>query len=182
MSTPHSGQRSARAGAATQASQATQAMPAVNTAAPRPMPPPQTVAAGAVPGAAASPDGGPRTRKARLLVSRVDPWSVMKLGFLLSIALGVMLVVAATALWSVLDGMGIFDSVNRVVDQVVSTDGSSAFDLHQYVGRNRVIGIATMIALANVVLMTALATLGAFLYNLAASLVGGLHVTLSEDS
>ena len=106
----------------------------------------------------------------------------MKLGFLLSIALGIMLVVAVTVLWSVLDGMGIFDSVNRVVDQVVSTDSSSAFDLHEYVGRSRVVGIATMIALVNVVLMTALATLGAFLYNLAASLVGGLHVTLSEDS
>jgi hypothetical protein len=157
-------------------------MPAVSGPA-RPLPPPQAAGAGAAAaGAAVSPDGGPRTRKARLLVSRVDPWWVMKLGVLVSFALGIMLVVAATALWSVLDGMGIFDSVNRVVDQVVSTDGSAAFDLHQYVGRSRVIGIATMIALVNVVLITALATLGAFLYNLAASLVGGLHVTLSEDS
>ncbi|HWB35011.1 MAG TPA: DUF3566 domain-containing protein, partial [Rugosimonospora sp.] len=43
-----------------------------------------------------------------------------------------------------------------------------------------VIGTAGVIGLVNVVLFTALATLGAFIYNVCADLVGGIEVTLSE--
>ncbi|MGN6090606.1 MAG: DUF3566 domain-containing protein [Actinomycetales bacterium] len=122
-----------------------------------------------------------RVPRARLVVTRVDPWSVMKLGFLLSIALGIVLVIAVVVLWSVLNGMGVFSSVNDLVNQIVSTEGGKQFDILRYAGLSRVVGVSTILALVNVVLITALATLGAFLYNLAASLVGGLHVTLAED-
>lgn len=122
-----------------------------------------------------------RVPRARLVVTRVDPWSVMKLGFLLSIALGIVLVIAVVVLWSVLNGMGVFSSVNDLVNQIVSTEGGKQFDVLRYAGLSRVVGVSTILALVNVVLITALATLGAFLYNLAASLVGGLHVTLAED-
>jgi hypothetical protein len=107
----------------------------------------------------------------------------MKLAFLLSIALAIVLVVAVVVLWSVLDGLGVFDSVAKTLADVTRNEnGSGGVDLTSYIGLSRVIGITTILALVNVVLMTALATLGAFLYNLAASLVGGLHVTLSEDA
>src|SRR5690625_4122066 len=52
--------------------------------------------------------GGPRPggpRRVRLTVSRVDPWSIMKLSFLLSIALGIVLVVAVALVWTVLNAM-----------------------------------------------------------------------------
>ena len=39
------------------------------------------------------------------------------------------------------------------------------------------LGFTTLIAVVDVVLVTAIATLGAFLYNLSASLLGGLEVT-----
>ncbi len=133
-----------------------------------------------------APEGGapsaPRVRRARLLLTRVDPWSVMKLSFLLAIALGVVAVVAVVVLWSVLDGMGVFSSINRIVNQVVTTPGSTPFNLLDYIGFKRVVGATTLLGLVNVVLITALSTVAAFLYNLATSLVGGLHVTLSEDA
>ena len=124
----------------------------------------------------------PKPRKARLVLGRVDPWSVMKLSFLLSIGLAVIAFVAVLVLWSVLDSMGVFDSVGNTVESVTrSSDNAQGIDILSYVGLSRVLGITALLAGVNVVLMTALGTLGAFLYNLAASLVGGLHVTLTED-
>lgn len=120
----------------------------------------------------------PAPRKVRLTVSRVDPWSVMKLAFLLSVAIGISLVVAAGMLWSILDGMGVFADLSDVIGQIL---GDPAFSLEDYVGFSQVLSLATVVAVVDVVLLTAIATLGSFLYNLSSALVGGLHVTLSDD-
>jgi hypothetical protein len=77
--------------------------------------------------------------------------------------------------------MGVFASLNETLQTVDVSSGESAFDLYDYVGLSRVVSLATFIAVINVVLLMALAAAGAVLYNIAASLVGGLHVTLSDD-
>jgi hypothetical protein len=123
-----------------------------------------------------------KARRARLVLGRVDPWSVMKLSFLLAIAMAVVAVVAVFVLWSVLDAMGVFDSVGRTVESVTrSSDNAQGINILDYVGLGRVLSITFVLSAVNVVLMTALCTLAAFLYNMAASLVGGLHVTFTED-
>ena len=142
-----------------------------------------SVPAVATPAATAQPVSRRGPRKARLVLGRVDPWSVMKLSFLLSIALAVVALVAVAVLWSVLDSMGVFDSVGRTVESVTrERDTAEGFDILAYVGFERVMTLTALLTGINVILMTALCTLGAFLYNLAASLVGGLHVTLTEDA
>ena len=118
-------------------------------------------------------------RKVRLTVARVDPWSVLKLSFLLSVALGIVLVTASVVLWSVLDAMGVFASVNNELRSIGSA--STKFDINEWVGLGRVVSLTTVIAVVNVLIIMALSTLGALLYNLASSLVGGLQVTLSDD-
>ena len=123
-----------------------------------------------------------RARRARLVLGRVDPWSVMKLSFLLAIAMAIVAVVAVFVLWSVLDAMGVFDSVGRTVESVTrSNDNAQGIDILDYVGLGKVLSITVLLSAVNVVLMTALCTLAAFLYNMAAGLVGGLHVTFTED-
>jgi hypothetical protein len=120
-----------------------------------------------------------KTRKARLRLVRVDPWSVMKVAFALSIALAIVTVVAVSIVWSVLGAAGVWEAINSSVGTVMDDD--STFDITGYVGMDRVLGLTAIVSAANVVLLTALATLAAFLYNLAAALLGGLEVTLAED-
>lgn len=121
-----------------------------------------------------------KARKARLLVSKVDPWSVLKMSFLLSVALGIVTVVAAIVIWTVLDLTGIFDRVNELLQEIAGTE-SGAFDLRQFASLGQVVSFATIISVVNVVLLTALAMLSAVLYNISSTLVGGIGVTLTDD-
>ena len=118
-------------------------------------------------------------RRVRLTVARVAPWSVAKLSFLLSVALGVVLVVAVALLWAVLDAMGVFSELDGVVRDVVGSE--TEFSVMDVVGLGRVLSVTVFVAVVDVVLLTALATLGAVIYNAASALVGGLRLTLSDD-
>nr|WP_165985029.1 DUF3566 domain-containing protein [Streptomyces sp. YIM 98790] len=123
----------------------------------------------------------PRVRKARLRVAKADPWSVMKVSFLLSIALGICTVVAVAVLWMVMDSMGVFSAVGGTISEATGTENSAGFDLEAFLSLSRVLAFTGLIAAIDVVLATALATLGAFMYNLSAGFVGGIEVTLAED-
>ena len=121
-----------------------------------------------------------RTRKARLRISRVDPWSVMKTTFLFSIAFGIMLVIIVAVLWAVVAGSGALQSINSTMTQLIGDSGTK-FNIEDYINAGRVIGLSAVLAALNVVIITAVSTLFAFLYNLAAAVIGGLEVTLAED-
>ena len=123
----------------------------------------------------------PRTRKARLRVAKADPWSVMKVSFLLSIALGVCTVIAAAVLWMVMDAMGVFSTVGGTISEATGSNESNGFDLQSFLSLPRVLIFTSVIAVIDVVLATALATLGSFIYNLSAGFVGGVELTLAED-
>ena len=127
---------------------------------------------------AAAPRPG---RRARLRLTRIDPWSVMKTSFLLSIALGIVIVVSVLMVWSVLSAADVWSSINKTVQDVVGGQDASNFDIEDYLGTRRVVGFTMIVAVVDVVLLTAICTLGAFLYNMSASLLGGIEVTLAED-
>ena len=119
-------------------------------------------------------------RRARLYVSRVDPWSVTKAAFLLSLTLGIVLVVAVVALWLVLNVTGVFTSGSRTIGEGVGT-GSPPFSLLDYIGLTKVLGVTLGIASVEIVLMTLLATLLAVMYNVSTGVTGGVEVVLSDD-
>ncbi|GAA2587656.1 MULTISPECIES: DUF3566 domain-containing protein [Streptomyces] len=123
----------------------------------------------------------PRVRKARLRVSKADPWSVMKVSFLLSIALGICTIVASAVLWMVMDAMGVFSTVGGTISEATGSNESNGFDLQAFLSLPNVLMFTSVIAVIDVVLATALATLGAFIYNLSAGFVGGVELTLAED-
>ena len=120
-------------------------------------------------------------RRARLRLTRIDPWSVMKTAFLLAIAFGIVTIVSVFIIWSVLAAAGVWDSVNQAVKDVVGGQDASNWNVETYVGLSRVMGFTMVVAVVDVVLITAIATLGAFLYNMSAALLGGVELTLAED-
>ncbi|MFI8939145.1 DUF3566 domain-containing protein [Streptomyces syringium] len=134
-----------------------------------------------VPQQRSAPRPAPRTRKARLRVAKADPWSVMKVSFLLSIALGICTIVAAGVLWGVMDAMGVFSAVGGTISDATDSSEGGGFDLQSFLSLPRVLLFTSVIAVINVVLATALATLGAFIYNLSAGFVGGVELTLADD-
>lgn len=122
---------------------------------------------------------GPRgPRRARLSVKRLDPWSVMKFSFAVSLVLFIVVLVATSVLYLALDTMGVFASVNNTLADLVESGGADGEGFR--VTASGVIGGAGVLGAVNVVLFTALATLGAFIYNVCADLVGGVEVTLAE--
>ncbi|THC48353.1 MULTISPECIES: DUF3566 domain-containing protein [unclassified Streptomyces] len=151
----------------------------------QPYHPPQAYQQDAKAGAVRKPRTGartvPRTRKARLRVAKADPWSVMKVSFLLSIALGICTIVAAAVLWMVMDAMGVFSTVGGTISEATGSNESNGFDLQSFLSLPRVLMFTSIIAVIDVILATALATLGAFIYNLSAGFVGGVELTLAED-
>lgn len=121
-------------------------------------------------------------RRARLRLTRVDPWSVMKTAFLLSIAFAVVTVVSVAMVWQVLGAAGVWDSINSTIQESIGGEDVAGFRVEDYVGTSRVLGFTMLVAAIDVVLITAAATLMAFLYNMSAALLGGVEITLAEDN
>ena len=118
-------------------------------------------------------------RRVRAMLTTIDPWSVMKLAFLLSIAMGIVLFVAVGIIWNVLNEMGVFADINSQITTIMGPENK--IDFLKYTDRNKVMAATLLLAVINSVLMTGLFTIGAFLHNLIVKLVGGVYVTLSDE-
>lgn len=116
--------------------------------------------------------------RASMQIRRVDPWSTLKVSLLLSVVLFFVWMIAVAFLYLVLGGMGVWSKLNsNVGDLLTSASGSSGGEL---VSSGTIFGGAALIGLVNIVLLTAAATIGAFIYNLTTDLVGGVEVTLAD--
>ncbi len=122
-----------------------------------------------------------RVRRARLRLSRIDPWSVMKMSFLFSALGGIVLWVAVSVLWGVIEASGVFDSVNKAASSLFSGPGQEEFRIQKYLSVNKVLGMTAVLAALDVVIITAVSTLGAFMYNLSTLVMGGIETTWTED-
>ena len=119
-------------------------------------------------------------RQAHLTIARVEPWSVMKFSFVVSLVAFVILFVAVIVLYSVLSGLGVFDSLQRVVTSVTSSQGSAGVNAKAWFSESKVLGYTALLGSLNIVLITAMSTIGAVVYNLTSRLVSGVEVTLRE--
>ena len=121
-------------------------------------------------------------RRARLRISRIDPWSVMKTSLLFGVAGWIIMIVATWAVFTVLNMTGLYEAINSTVAQVfASPDSVNTFNIKDYVNTTRATALAALVGAVNVIILTALATIFAFLYNLSATVMGGLEVTMAED-
>jgi hypothetical protein len=135
------------------------------------------------PGSAGPLPPGPAKRSARqahLTVARIEPWSVMKFSFVVSLVAFVILFVAVSILYGTLSALGVFDSIQHTVENLTSSTDSSGVNAGNWFTASRVLGYTALLGSLNIVLITAMSTIGAVIYNLTSRLIGGVEVTLRE--
>ncbi|WP_216892025.1 DUF3566 domain-containing protein [Nocardia alni] len=115
--------------------------------------------------------------RATVQLRHIDPWSTLKISLVISIAMFFVWMLAVGFLYIVLSGMGVWDRLNSTFTDMVSDNNSGSSAL---IDAGTVFGYAAVIGLINVVLLTALSTVGVFIYNQCTDLVGGIQVTLAD--
>jgi hypothetical protein len=115
-----------------------------------------------------------------LTLARVEPWSVMKFSFVASVVAFIILFVAVAALYMVLSALGVFTSLQHTVSTMTSSEGSNGTDIAHWFSASLILGYTAMLGAVNIVLITAMSTVGSVVYNLIAKTVGGIEVTLRE--
>jgi hypothetical protein len=119
-------------------------------------------------------------RQAQLTLARVEPWSVMKFSFVVSVVAFIILFVAVAVLYMVLSALGVFTSLQHTVNSITSSQGQAGTDISTWFSASRILGYTGMLGALNIVLITAMSTIGAVIYNLIATTIGGVEVTLRE--
>lgn len=112
-------------------------------------------------------------RRVRRIIRRFDPWTVLKVSLVFNAIAATVFVLGLWVMWSLLLQKGIPASITDLFDQVKITfviDGEAW-------GR-----VVVFLAIVWTIAATAAMTLGAVLYNLIADLVGGVELTVLEES
>lgn len=115
--------------------------------------------------------------RASLQIRHIDPWSALKVSALLNVALFFVWMIAVAFLYLVLGAMGVWSKLNSNVGDLLTSGSGGGNDL---VSAGSIFGGAALIGLVNIVLLTAMATVGAYIYNLSTDIVGGVEVTLAD--
>jgi hypothetical protein len=121
-----------------------------------------------------------QARRANLIIARLEPWSVMKFSFLMSLVAWVVLFVAVALLYYALSGLGVFAALQRTLSSVTSSQSSAGVNLAAWTSASRVLGYTMLAGAVDIILITILSTVGAMIYNLVTHLGGGIEVTLKE--
>ncbi|MCH5641365.1 DUF3566 domain-containing protein [Gordonia sp. ABSL49_1] len=116
--------------------------------------------------------------RAAVQIRRIDPWATFKIAAVLSVIGFIIWMIAIAVLYLVLDGMGVWDQVNNSFGTLVTADGSASEG--DIVSATTVFGASALLGAVNAILITALATIGSYIYNICADLVGGAEVTLAD--
>jgi hypothetical protein len=119
-------------------------------------------------------------RQAMLTLARIEPWSVMKFSFVASVVAFVILFVAVAVLYMVLSALGVFDSLQNTVSSITSSQSDTGTNISHWFSASLILGYTALLGALNIVLITAISTVGSVIYNLIAKTIGGIEVTLRE--
>ena len=118
------------------------------------------------------------TKQVRLKLVYIDFWSAIKLSFLVTVTLGIILVVVTFLVWTVLNSLGIFADLDKTLGDIL---GEGTFRLIDTVSLPQVMLFSLVVALLNMVAGTVLGAIGALLYNFSFKLTGGLLVGFTNN-
>ena len=118
------------------------------------------------------------SKQVRLKLVYIDFWSTVKLSFLAGVCLAIIAIVGTFLVWTVLDRTGIFDQINSLFKDISGAGGS---DLRSILGLGQVMGFSLIVAILDIVVVTALGAVFALLYNLSVKITGGLLVGFTNN-
>jgi hypothetical protein len=119
-----------------------------------------------------------QTKQVRLKLVYIDFWSVVKLAFLGTVCLGIVMIVATFLVWMFLDSTSIFDQINSLLQSILD---EPAFDVMSIFSLVKVMLFTSVVALLNVVVGTVLGALVAVLYNFTVRITGGVLVGFTNN-
>lgn len=105
-------------------------------------------------------------------ISRVDPWSVLKLSLIFYFCFLLVVMLGLTVFWAVLSSLGVVEGLTSFLDKLQLTVVINGGNLARAV---------FLFGILNVVLWTGINVFLAFLYNLVAEVLGGLRVELDAE-
>lgn len=120
----------------------------------------------------------PDVRRVKLTLSRINPLSAMKIGFLVAVALSIVMLVASIVLWLVLDMLHVFSSMQGFLQALSATALINLVDALTF---SRTIALVAIFGVLQIIILTVLSWLAAVIYNLIARMVGGLHIVMTDE-
>ncbi len=108
----------------------------------------------------------------------IDFWSCLKLSFLVSLAVAAVTIVVALVGWSLLEKTGLIATARSLFTDI---GGSGATDLFAGLTFQGVLGFTLVVALLELIVVTALGAVFAALFNLAARMTGGARMDFGKD-
>ena len=119
-----------------------------------------------------------RVNRVRRIIRKVDPWTVLKVTLVLNFIVSLTLVLGLSILWVLLVNAGVPQGLEDIARRLALLDQDASL-----VGNIETL-FTSVVSLAAVYMLTqtALATVGAFFYNLVSDLVGGIEVVVLEES
>jgi len=112
-------------------------------------------------------------RRVRRIVRKIDPWTVLKASFVFNAVMGLVFVLGTWVMWSLVVQKGIPEEIVELFDAVT---------IELTIESELYFRIIVLLAIIGVVGMTAFMTLGAVIYNLISDLVGGVEITVLEET
>ena len=119
-----------------------------------------------------------KVNRVRRIIRKIDPWTVLKVTFVLNFIVALTMVLGFSILWVLLVNAGVPQGLEDIARRLALLDADASL-----VGNVEPL-FTSVVFLATVYLLTqtALATIGAFFYNLVSDLVGGIEVVVLEES
>ena len=119
-----------------------------------------------------------RVNRVRRIIRKIDPWTVLKVTLVLNFVVALTVVLGFSIMWVLLVNAGVPQGLEDIARRLALLDQNASL-----VGNIEPL-FTGLVSLAAVYMLTqtAIATVGAFFYNLVSDLVGGIEVVVLEES
>ena len=119
-----------------------------------------------------------RVNRVRRIIRKIDPWTVLKVTLVLNFVVALTVVLGFSIMWVLLVNAGVPQGLEDIARRLALLDQDASL-----VGNIEPL-FTGLVSLAAVYMLTqtAIATVGAFFYNLVSDLVGGIEVVVLEES